>query len=130
MFSQAMSNYIIYPGMQSNALSLSHTDISAQAAEFAFHESNIRGESWMPDNTDYFRNVSGNPVGSGGQILEEGINRITQNIDHHPGENAAVLSEGPQAGFSKGIEDALASWDSLISESRQFDEYFAALGND
>ena len=63
MFSQALSSYIIYPGMQSNSLSLLQTGISAQAVEFTFQESNIGGESWMPGGTADVKNISLNDDG-------------------------------------------------------------------
>ncbi len=126
-FSQACSNYIIYPGMQDNILSLLHTDISAQAVEVAFHESSIQGKSWMPDGTAHINNLSWGPISRGDRILDVNINSVTRNIAHTPGENAAVMSSVPEAGFSKGLEEALESWDNQTSENRSFDEFFAAL---
>ncbi|MGA2799628.1 MAG: S8 family serine peptidase, partial [Thermoguttaceae bacterium] len=128
VFSQALSNYVIYQGMQSKSLSLLHADISAQAVEFAFHENYFQGESWMPENMDFFRNVSGNLVGGGDQILEERMDLVSRNTPEITGENAVALSNVPAAGFSKGIEAVLESWDNPTSRTGSFEEYFALLG--
>jgi subtilisin family serine protease len=126
--SQACSSYIIYPGMQSNSLSLLHTGISAQAAESAFHESNFQGESWMPDGTAHVKNISCNTTGRGDRILDLSMNRVIGNIAQTSGENTIALDNVPDAKHSRGIEEALDSWDNQSSESGSFDEFFALLG--
>ena len=101
MLSQALSSFIIYPGMQSNSLSLLQTGISAQAVESTFQESNIGGESWMPGGTANVKNISRNTMGGGDLFLDASINRVTINTAQTPGKNAAELSGVPEEGFEK-----------------------------
>jgi subtilisin family serine protease len=127
VLSTALSNYIIYPGMQGNPLSLLRADISTQAVQTAFHESNAQGASWLSDRMGIFTNLSANPVGNSTQTLTEGINGGIRNRSGHIDNNAALLSGIADLELSKEIADSLVSSNDLSSENESFDVFFASL---
>jgi hypothetical protein len=118
---------IIGSATRGNTLSLFNNGTAAEVVELAFHDSHIRGDSWVSSGVDNLNGVMSNITVSGGQVLHNGINNRVRNISIDSGESGSALDISAESRLLQEIEESLQSLATQSSDHGSVDNYFAAL---